>query len=73
VLEWRYIGDLLHPTEKPVSALLPLIYTFTQQNKIILDPFCGSVSTLLAARTLHRRYVGIELSQKFCETARQRL
>jgi adenine-specific DNA-methyltransferase len=73
VLEWRYTGDLLHPTEKPVSALLPLVQTFTQQNQIVLDPFCGSGSTLLAARLLHRRYVGIELSSKFCETARRRL
>lgn len=73
VQPWEYTGNQLHPTEKPVSALLPLVAAFTQPGDVVLDPFCGAGSTLVAAEQLGRRYIGIELSGQYCRIAEQRL
>jgi DNA modification methylase len=73
VLDWCYTGNRLHPTEKPVDALKPLIAAFCPANRLVLDPFCGSGSTLVAAKELGRRYVGIELEGAHCRTASRRL
>jgi DNA methylase len=73
VLDWRYTGNLLHPTQKPVGALAPLIAAFTQPGELVLDPFCGSGSALLAARSLKRRYLGIEIDPDHCKTAQERM
>lgn len=73
VLDWNYTGNKLHPTQKPVSVLRPLIETFTRPSDTVLDPFCGSGSTLVAAQHLGRRYVGIELDAVHHATARGRL
>ncbi len=73
VLDWRYTGNVLHPTQKPVRSLKPVIESFTRPGEVVLDPFCGSGSTLLAAKILGRRYVGIDLDAGYCQAARQRL
>jgi adenine-specific DNA-methyltransferase len=73
VLEWRYTGNRLHPTQKPVPALKPVIEAFTRRGDTVLDPFCGSGSTLLAAKILGRRYIGIELEREYCAAAQRRL
>jgi len=73
VLKWRYTGNRLHPTQKPVPSLKPVIEAFTRPGEIVLDPFCGSGSTLLAAKILGRRYVGIEVNTEYCRTATERL
>lgn len=73
VLEWEYTHNTLHPTQKPIMAILPLILAFSFVGDIVLDPFCGSGTTALAARTLGRRYIGIEIDRTHCETARKRL
>ena len=73
VLEWRYTGNRLHPTQKPVPALKPVIEAFTSYGDIVLDPFCGCGSTLLAAKILERRYIGIELEREYCAAAQRRL
>lgn len=73
VLDWRYTGDVLHPTQKPVMALLPLIMAYSQVGDIVLDPFAGSGTTAVAAATLGRRYIGIELEPKYAAIARERL
>jgi adenine-specific DNA-methyltransferase len=73
VLEWRYTGNRFHPTQKPVPSLKPVIESFTEPGDIVLDPFAGSGSTLLAAKILGRRYVGIELDAQYVETAKGRL
>ena len=73
VLEWHYTGNRLHPTQKPVRSLKPIIDAFTEPGQLVLDPFCGSGSTLLAAKILGRRFVGIDIDPQFCQVARERL
>lgn len=73
VLEWEYTGNKAHPTEKAVSILTPLVRAYSQRGGIVLDPFSGSGSTSVAAALEGRRYVGIELEQKYCHHARRRL
>lgn len=73
VLDWRYSGNTLHPTQKPVMALLPLIMAYSRPGDIVLDPFAGSGSTAVAAEILGRRYIAIELSEQYAKIARDRL
>lgn len=73
VVPWHYTGNRLHPTQKPVPSLKPVVEAFTRRGDIVLDPFCGSGSTLLAAKILGRRYIGIELDPEHARTARRRL
>lgn len=73
VQPWAYSGNRLHPTQKPVSALQPLIEAFSPPQGIVLDPFAGSGSTCVAARQAGRRYVGIELDARWHAAAVARL
>lgn len=73
VRDWRYTGNRLHPTQKPVEALAPLVSAFCPAGGVVLDPFCGSGSTLVAAREAGRRFIGIELAQDHYATAQRRL
>ena len=73
VIDMPYSGNKLHPTQKPIAALLPLIETFSQAGSVVLDPFCGSGSTLVAAKQLNRKYLGIELDPAYHAIAARRL
>jgi site-specific DNA-methyltransferase (adenine-specific) len=73
VLEWRYTENRLHPTQKPVGALLPLVMAFSQIGDVILDPFAGSGSTAAAAAMLGRHYLAFELDEEYARIARARL
>ena len=73
VLEWQYSGNKLHPTQKPLCVLTPLIQCFSRPGAVVLDPFCGSGSTLLAAKLHNRRFIGIDLDENYCKVARNRL
>ena len=74
VINWSYAThNKLHPTQKPLSILSPLIKTFSAQGGLVLDPFAGSGSTLMAAKTLGRDYLGIELDADYCALANNRL
>lgn len=70
---WQYSGNKLHPTQKPLSALTPLIQSFTPENGLVFDPFAGSGSTCEAARLCGRQYIGIEIDQQYFELAKARL
>lgn len=74
VIEWAdFTGNRLHPSQKPVTLLLPLIETFCSPDGLVLDPFAGSGSTLLAAEMLGRSYLGIELDPGYHAIASRRL
>jgi adenine-specific DNA-methyltransferase len=73
VLDFPYTGNKLHPTQKPVLPLKQLIDAFCPPAGLVLDPFCGSGSTLVAAKLLGRRYLGIEMDAGHCVTAAKRL
>jgi site-specific DNA-methyltransferase (adenine-specific) len=63
----------LHPTEKPVGVVDPLIRYACPPGGLVLDPFAGSGSTLVAARESGRRAVGIEAHEPYAEKAARRL
>ena len=63
----------LHPTQKPVPLMEYFIKTYTNENNIILDPFMGSGTTLVAAKRLKRKAIGIEINKKYCDIAIKRL
>lgn len=73
VLPWKYTGNKLHPTQKPVEALKPLITAFSKPGAWVLDPFAGSGSTLAAAKETGRDYFGIELDPGYYAKACKRL
>lgn len=62
-----------YPTQKPILLLEQIIKLVTDENDIVLDPFMGSGTTLVAAKMLNRRYIGIDISKKAVELAETRL
>ncbi len=62
-----------HLTTKPLAWMRALVADFSSESQTILDPFCGSGTTLRAAKDLGRRAIGIEISEPYCEIAARRL
>ena len=62
-----------HPAEMPVRPIRKLIEWFTNPSDLILDPFMGSGTTLRAAKDLGRYAIGIEIEEKYCAIAAQRM
>lgn len=62
-----------HPTEKPVPLLEKLILKSTGSGDLVLDPFSGSGSTLVAAKKTGRRFLGFEKSKEYYEMAKFRI
>lgn len=73
VIDFPYTGNRLHPTQKPVAILKPLIEAFCPEGGLVLDPFCGSGSTLVAACEANCDYLGIELDRTYHRIAARRL
>jgi len=73
VIESRYSGNHLHPTQKPLEAIRPLIEAYSRPGDIVLDPFAGSGTTAAASRQLHRSFIGIELDPTYFRNATRRL
>lgn len=62
-----------HPAPFPVELPRRLIKLYSFRDDVVLDPFMGSGTTLVAAKELNRQYVGYDISQNYCELAEQRL
>lgn len=62
-----------HPTQKPLEIFKRLVEMASNEGDIILDPFCGSGTTLIAANQLNRKWIGIELKREYIEIANKRL
>lgn len=63
----------LHPTQKPLALMECLIGLFSNDRETVLDAYMGSGTTLVAARNLNRRAIGIEIEERYCEIAATRL
>lgn len=63
----------LHPAQKPLDLMLELLGLYSDAHETILDPFCGSGTTLVAAKKLGRHYLGFEISEEYCRIARDRI
>jgi len=63
----------LHPNEKPLKWMIPAIAASSDANGLVLDPFCGSGSTLEAAKENGRKYLGFDIDIKWVEIASKRL
>lgn len=66
-------GTAEHPTQKPVAIISPLIEYSCPPSGVVLDPMMGAGTTLVAAKLLRRRAIGIEIDERHCETAAKRL
>jgi site-specific DNA-methyltransferase (adenine-specific) len=62
-----------HPTEKPIDLMMEAIGLFTHPDGLVFDPFMGSGTTVIAAKKLGRRAIGIDIDERWCEMAVNRL
>lgn len=72
-IDWPRDNDneKIHPTQKPVELLKTLISIFTDEGDVVIDPCCGSGSTLIAAERLNRKGFGFEIKKEFALKANQ--
>lgn len=76
VLEFNVVPNRrgkLHPTQKPVDLMEYLVKTYSNQGDVVLDPFIGSGSTIVACINTGRKYLGFELDENFYNIAKQRI
>ncbi len=73
--QWKYLNDTKQLTKATFSMDIPTkaIKILTYRNDIVLDPFAGSGTSMVAAEVLDRRWIGIELSPNYTEVARERV
>lgn len=73
--QWKYFADTKSLTKASFSMDIPskAIKILTYKNDIVLDPFAGSGTSLVAAETLGRRWIGIELSENYTKIGRDRV
>lgn len=73
VLDFKYDSKRYHPTQKPVLLCEYMLKTYTNTGMLVLDPFAGSGSSLVAAKQNKRRAIGIELDTNYCDIIVKRL
>lgn len=81
--KWRWNGMLqehpnqkekrYHPTQKPLSLMDWIVKTYSNEGELILDPFCGSGTTLVACKRLDRRFIGFDLNDEYIRVSNKRL
>ena len=69
----NYTREQLHPTQKPVELLEYLIKTYTNEDDVVLDNCMGSGSTGVACINTNRRFIGMEIEEKYFEIAKDRI
>ena len=70
----RHENDRVHPTQKPLSLFIwCLSLSWTKKTNTVLDPFLGSGTTAVACERLNRRWIGIEIEEKYCEISAKRI
>jgi site-specific DNA-methyltransferase (adenine-specific) len=70
--DMRHKEKRVHPTQKPL-ALMKWCLSLFHDTKTVLDPYCGSGTTLVAAKAMGLTSIGIEREEKYCEIAAKRL
>jgi len=65
--------DKVHPTQKPIELFRYLIKTYTNTGDVVLDNCIGSGTTAIAAETAGRKWIGIEMSERYCELTKKRI
>ena len=73
VLQFPREVYLYHPTQKPIVLMEYLISTYTKKDELVLDFTSGSGSTLLACEILSRKWIGIEITDKYCDVIKNRI
>lgn len=73
VLAAKRVDNDDHPSPKPVNLLERLLRVVSEPGELVIDPFTGGGPTLLAARNLGRRAIGVEYEERYCEIAARRL
>ena len=73
IIAFKRDRDKLHPTQKPVALLEYLIKTYTSESETVLDNCMGSGSTGVACANSNRRFIGMELEEKYFKLAKQRI
>ena len=66
-------GKREHPTQKPTALMLRILNEIYTKSQLILDPFLGSGTTAIACERLKRKWIGIEIEEKYCEIAAKRI
>lgn len=61
-----------HPCQIPLQVMLNIIMLIPS-DYLIIDPFAGSGTTLLASKILHKDFIGIEIDKSYCEIIEERL
>jgi site-specific DNA-methyltransferase (adenine-specific) len=69
----RRLGHNFHPTVKPIALFSYLINMFSEPGDVVLDPFSGSGTTLIACLLFDRNFIGCEIEPEYCEIAEARL
>jgi len=70
---WSMPENTEHPTQKPEKLLAKIILASTNKGQVVFDPFLGSGTTSVVAKKLGRRYVGVEMDEKYAAIAEKRI
>ncbi len=70
---WSMPENTDHPTQKPEKLMAKLILASTDENSLVFDPFVGVGSSIVAAKKLNRRFLGVEIDPQYCLLAAKRL